>query len=73
MTSFLFLDNIEKIQENLSKVLKTFENIMENGAFAPMKQCFIFHDIFKYIVFQRRKNALTWDSDLYSNIRHCMG
>ena len=35
---FLFLDNIEKIQENLSLVLNTFENIMENGAFAPKEQ-----------------------------------
>ena len=33
MTSFLFLD-IEKIEEKF-KVLNTFENIMENGAFAP--------------------------------------
>ena len=30
---FLFLDDIEKIQ-----VLDTFENIMENGAFAPKEQ-----------------------------------
>ena len=30
---FLFLDHIEKIQ-----VLDTFENIMENGAFAPKEQ-----------------------------------
>ena len=34
MTSFsFFLNNIEKIQEKLSKVLNTFENIIENGAF----------------------------------------
>ena len=31
MTSFLFIDNIEKIQEKF----EYFENIMENGAFAP--------------------------------------
>ena len=30
---FLFLDKIGKNQEN--KVLNTFENIIENGAFAP--------------------------------------
>ena len=34
---FLFLDNIEKINISLSKVLNTFENIMENGAFAPLE------------------------------------
>ena len=34
---FLFLDNIEKIQ-----VLNTFENIMENGAFAPKDQMHYF-------------------------------
>ena len=39
---FLFLDNIEKFQENLSLVLNTFENIMENGAFAPKEQMFHF-------------------------------
>ena len=35
MTSYLFLDNMEKIQEKLKLSLNTFENIMENGAFAP--------------------------------------
>ena len=35
MTSFLFLDNIEK---KISEVLNTFENFMENGAFAPKEQ-----------------------------------
>ena len=34
----IFLDNIEKIKKNLSKVLNTFENIMENGAFALLEQ-----------------------------------
>ena len=29
---FLFLGNIEKYQENVSKVLNTFDNIMEHGA-----------------------------------------
>ena len=47
MTSFSFLDKIEKkIKKNLSKVLNTFENIMENGAFAPKSKCSIFHNIF---------------------------
>ena len=39
------LDRIEKNQENLSKILNTFENIMENGAWSS-----IFHNIFKYVV-----------------------
>ena len=29
LNHFLFIDNIEKFKENLSKVLNTFENIME--------------------------------------------
>ena len=35
---FLFLDNIEKFKKSSSKVLNTFENIMENEGFAPMGQ-----------------------------------
>ena len=57
---FLFLDNIEKIKKTFSKVLNTFENIMENGAFVPKEQCSIFHNIFKYMIFQRRQKALLW-------------
>ena len=37
MTSFSIFRHFKKIQENLSKVFITFEN-MENGAFAPMEQ-----------------------------------
>ena len=29
---------MKKIKKNLSYVLNTFENIMENGAFAPKEQ-----------------------------------
>ena len=52
---FLFLDIIEKIKENIiiSKVLITFENFMENGAFALWSKCSIFHNRCKYISFQR--------------------
>ena len=40
---FLFLDNIwKKIKENLSKVWKAFEKIMENGAFAQKEQMLLF-------------------------------
>ena len=35
---FNFLDTIDKIKENLSLVLNTFENIMENGAFVSKEQ-----------------------------------
>ena len=43
MTSFSNLDNIEKSsRKNLSKVLNTFENIMENEAFAPKEQMLYF-------------------------------
>ena len=39
MTSFSILDNIEKNSRKiLIKVLNTFENIMENRAFAPKEQ-----------------------------------
>ena len=53
MTSFLFLDNIEKIQENFNLSFESFENIMENGAFALKEQMlhlplyFQIHDISK--------------------------
>ena len=30
-----------------------FENIMENGAFAPKSKFSIFHNMFKYMIFQR--------------------
>ena len=34
----LILDNIEKFKNNLSYVLNTFENIMENAAFALLEK-----------------------------------
>ena len=59
MTSFSILDNNEKkLKKILNKVFHAFENIMENGAFAP--KCLIFHNISKYIVFQRRQKALLY-------------
>ena len=66
--TLLFLDNIEKIKKKLSKVLNTFENIMENGAFALRSKCSIFHNIFEYFIFQRRKKELLWFKRLYSKI-----
>ena len=38
---------------------------MENGAFAPRSKCSIFHNIFKYIVFQRRQKVLSWSKGLH--------
>ena len=38
---------------------------MENGTFAPMEQM-LFHNIFKYVVFQRRQKALLWSKGLSS-------
>ena len=55
---------MKKIKKNLSKVLNTFENVMETGAFAPMEQMLFFHDIFKYIVFHRRQKVLSWGNGL---------
>ena len=43
--------------------LNTFENIMENEAFAI---CSIFHNIFKYMIFQRCQKALLWSKGLNS-------
>ena len=40
---FLFLGNIEKFKKSLCKVLDTFKNIMENGAFAPNEQMLHLH------------------------------
>ena len=37
---------------------------MENGAFAPVSKCSIFHNIFKYVIFQRRQKALLWNKGL---------
>ena len=62
--NFLFLDNIEKINKSLSKVLNTFEDIMENGAFAPMELMLLFHNIFKFLIFQTHQKALVWSKGL---------
>ena len=54
----------KKFKENFFKLLNTFENIMENGAFAPKEQCSIYHNIFKYMIIQRRQKALLWSEGL---------
>ena len=48
----------------ISKVLNTFENIMENRAFAPKEQMLNFHNIFKYVIFQKRQTAFLWNIGL---------
>ena len=35
---FYFQTTLKKFKKNVSEVLNTFENIMENGAFAPNEQ-----------------------------------
>ena len=71
---FLDHDNIfyfEKIpekknQEKFKLSLNTFENIMENGAFALKSKCSIFHNIFKYMIFQRHQKTLLCSKRLRS-------
>ena len=63
MASFSFLGNIEKIQENFSNDLNTFEKIMEDEAFAPKEQMLHFP-----LYFQSRQTALSWSKGLYLNI-----
>ena len=56
---FLFLDNIgKKFKENLKKVLNTFENIMENGAFAPEEQFLRFPLYFQIHDTSRASNGI---------------
>ena len=66
MTSFSFLDNIEKIKKHLSKVSNTFKNIMKNDPFASNAP--FFHNFSKYIVFQRRQRELSWSKVLNLSI-----
>ena len=40
ITLVSFLDNSEKIKKNLSIVSNTFENIVENGTYAPFSVIF---------------------------------
>ena len=37
---------------------------MENGAFALKEQMLHFHNIFKYMIFQKRQKALLWSNGL---------
>ena len=47
---------LKKFNTTLNDVLNTFDNIMENGAFAPKKaNAPFFHNIFKNMIFERRQ------------------
>ena len=48
----------------MEPLLFSFENIMDNGAFAPKSKCSILHNIFKYMIFQRRQKAFMWSKGL---------
>ena len=41
-------------------MLNIFDNINENGVFAPKNKRSIFHNIINYVLFQRRQKALLW-------------
>ena len=50
---------LKKFNKDLSEFFNTFEIIMENKAFAQREsKCSIFHNILKFMIFQRRHNAL---------------
>ena len=67
MTSFSIFRQLGKnSRKNIYIVLNTFENIMENGAFAPKEQMLHFDNIFKIMTFQRRQKALLWNKGLNS-------
>ena len=55
---------MKNFKKNLSNILNGFENIKENGAFAQRSKCSIFHNVFKYMIFQRPLNALLWNKGL---------
>ena len=61
MTSFsIFRKKLKKITEKLIYVLNTFEYIMEMEHLLKKSKCSIFHNIFKYMIFQRRQKELLW-------------
>ena len=51
-------NNIKKIKKNLSKVLNTIKILWKMEHLLRMSKCSIFHNIFKYMIFQRRPEAL---------------
>ena len=54
--------------KGLSTILNTLENIIETGAF-DWNKCSIFHNIFNYMIFQRRQKALLW-SKVWSELMY---
>ena len=49
----------------------SFENIMENGAFAPQEQMFHLYNILENLIFQRRHKGLVWSTRLIINFSSC--
>ena len=66
MTSFSIFRQNWKIKETFKLSFEYFENIMENEAFALKEQMLHSPYFFfkKYIIFQRRQNALLWSKGL---------
>ena len=60
MPSFSIFGYWKKFKKKINHVLNTFENIMENGAFAPK----LFHNIFKCMIFQRHHKVALWSNGL---------
>ena len=56
--------NFQIFSKNYFLHFNSFENIMENGTFAPQEQISIFHNILKNLTFQRRPKALVWSIGL---------
>ena len=59
---FYFLENIDRTREKFNLSFENFENIMENGAFAPKEQTLHFHNTFKCMMLQRHQKALSWSN-----------
>ena len=61
---FLFLDNIERIQKKFKFSFGIILKIWKMEHLLQKSKCSIFHNIFKYMIFQRRKKALLWSRGL---------
>ena len=83
MTSFSIFNNIEqksrKVKVNFLILLKilwkmehllSFEKYYGKLSICVLEQVLNFHNIFKYIVFQRRQNGLSWSKGLMNGFKH---
>ena len=55
---FLHFNSFENIMEN--GTFAPQENIMENGIFAPQEQMYHVYNILENLTFQKRQKALVW-------------